>query len=74
LARNKPVFYGKNGSSLFVTKYMEWYGYDKEGTVLNLNNLILLVEEAGYEIERLEKYKGQVHLVLEDEAVEKDLM
>jgi len=53
---------------------MEWYGYDKEGTVLNLNNLILLVEEAGYEIERLEKYKGQVHLVLEDEAVEKDLM
>lgn len=71
---DKLVFADKKGNRLYVTKDGMWYGYDKKNAVINLNSLIILVESAGFIIERIEKISGKIRLVLEDEAVEKDLM
>lgn len=74
MAGDKLVFADKKGNRLFVTRDGMWYGYDKKEHVIDLNNLIILVEGAGFTIDRIEKFKGRVKLVLEDEAIEKDLM
>lgn len=70
---DKLVFSDRKGNSLFVTKEGTWYGYDEKGYTVDLNNLILLVERAGFDIDRIEKVKGKIRLVFEDEAIERDL-
>lgn len=67
------IYDDKKGNRLFVSKDGTLYAYKTNGKLHNLNNLIIIVERAGFVIERIEKINGDVKLVLEDEAIEEDL-
>lgn len=71
--KDKLVFSDKAGNMLYTSKEGFWYGRNKDGKQINLNEIIILVERAGFNIERLEKINGKIMLLMEDEAVEKDL-
>lgn len=62
----------EDGNRIYVTKEGHWHGVDKKKLQLNLNQIILILEGAGFNIGRIEKTGGNVMLEVNEEAIENE--
>lgn len=70
--RDKLVFRDESENRIYVTKEGHWYGINKKKEILGLNNMILLLESAGFNIGRLEKTNGNIMLEINEETIQED--
>lgn len=70
--KDKLFFRDEDNNRIYVTKEGHWYGINKNKQSINLNNMILLLEDAGFDIKKLEKSGSNVMLEINEEAIQED--
>lgn len=72
VAKDNLFLRDEDDNRIYVTKEGHWYGVDRKKLQLNLNQIILILEGAGFNIARVEKNGGNVMLEVSEEAIENE--